>query len=706
VLALKLGLKSLSTGKENNMSNTRSQRAPRLWRNTFFCGTALTGAILGVAFWNQSTSTHSLMPPLRAELTNSVNAPEFPAGFAWHNVEKPLSIRGLRGKVVLLDFWTYGCINCIHILPDLKKLERKYPNNLVVIGVHSAKFENESDAANIRNALLRYNIEHPVVVDQKMRLWNEYTVNAWPSFVLIDPAGKVVGSVAGEGNYEILDQTISELVQKFRATGGLNETPLKLALEAAKTSPTPLWYPGKVLADEANKKLFIADSNHNRILITDWNGNVEAVAGSGVAGTQDGSFGDATFNNPQGMALQRARNGDLTLLVADTNNHMIRSLDLKRGIVSTLAGTGKQAAWRRGGGIGTRAALASPWDLQLVGSTLYVAMAGPHQIWDMDLNTKRIGPFAGSGREARLDGTLQTAALAQPSGLTTDGKSLFFADSESSSVRAVDLPGNGTRVRTLAGGDPNSGDLFTFGDKDGDSQSTLLQHPLGVAFHNGKVFVADTYNHKIKVIDLQSGRTSTWVGGGRGDKDGAQAQFYEPGGLSIAGGKLFVADTNNHKIKVVDLATKSTSTLQLKGVPAALAAEPERPVRPSDAEAGTIRVQPVVLAPNTQGELLLDVKLPAAHHLNEDSPQRVQVRVEGSGANLSKTLVKDKELQLPLRVPLKTGAVGSKGSIVLSASIFYCTDQAGLCKFKTLRFRAPFEVREGGSQVVKLQTQL
>ncbi len=688
------------------MPDTRSQSASRsasrLWKNTLVCGVALAGGVLGVAFWTQKPS----MPPLKAEPTNTINAPEFPTKFAWHNVDKPLTLRGLRGKIVLLDFWTYGCINCIHVLPDLKKLERKYPNELVVIGVHSAKFENESDAANIRNALLRYNIQHPVVVDQKMRIWNDFTVNAWPSFVLIAPNGKVVGSVAGEGNYNTLDQNISQLVQKFRANGQLNETPLKFALEAAKLSPTPLWYPGKVLADEASGKLFIADSNHNRILITDWDGNVEAAVGSGVLGAQDGSFEEATFSGPQGMALQRGADGNLTLYVADTNNHLIRALDLKSGTVSTLAGTGKQAAWRASGGVGTQAALASPWDLQLVESTLYVAMAGPHQIWKLDLDSKAVAPWAGSGKEARIDGNLQSAALAQPSGLATDGKELFFADSESSSVRAVDLPETGTSVRTLAGGDPNSGDLFTFGDRDGKRGQTLLQHPLGVAYQNGKLYVADTYNHKIKVVDPKSGQTNTFVGGGRGDKSGTQAQFYEPGGISIAGDKLFVADTNNHTIKVIDLATKSTSTLILKNVPPAQEAEPERKVRPTNPEAGTIALQPVVLAPNTQSELVLDVKLPTAHKLNEGSPQRVQVRVEGSGVNLSTTLVKDGDLQLPLRVPVKTGAAGSKGSVVLSASIFYCTSNAGLCKFKTLRFRAPYEVRAGGQGQLKLQAQL
>ncbi len=634
------------------------------------------------------------MPAWSAEVTQTINAPDFPAGFAWHNVEKPLSLRALRGKVVLLDFWTYGCINCIHILPDLKKLERKYPNNLVVIGVHSAKFANESDSANIRNALLRYNIQHPVVVDQNMRLWNEYTVNAWPSFVLIDPAGKVVGTTAGEGQYDLLDKTIATTIDTFRKRGELNEKPLQLALEAAKVAPTPLWYPGKVLAREGY--VFIADSNHNRIVIARPDGRVEAVAGSGVMGNSDGSFADATFSNPQGLALKKATNGDLTLFVADTNNHTIRALDLKKGTVSTIAGTGEQASFGAKGGNGTQAALSSPWDLQLIGDTLYIAMAGPHQIWDLDLKTREVEVYAGSGREARMDGPLKSAAFAQPSGLASDGKKLWIADSEISAIRQVDLPNMGGEVRTLAGGD-----LFEFGDRDGRGDSVRLQHPLGVAWQNGTLYFADTYNNKIKTLDPKTGQVKSFLGGGRGDKVDSVAQFYEPGGLSIDDNKLYIADTNNNKIKIVDLGNKNTRELILKDLPPVRAAEPQRPVRPVDEDANTITLQKVILKPNSAGEVVFDVQLPPQHHLNAESPQRVQARVEGTGAKLSSALVSGTDVKLPLRLPLQVGATG-EGSVVLSASIYYCTDAAGLCKFKTLRFRAPFEVSVDGADNLKI----
>ena len=500
---------------------------------------------------------------------NLIRAPEFPANFTWLNTDKPLSLRALRGKIVLLDFWTYGCINCMHVLPDLAKLERKYDKDLVVISIHSAKFANENGRQNIRDAMLRYNIAHPVLVDENMKVWDAYAINAWPTFVLVDPTGRIEGSITGEGNYNVLDKTIANMVRHFGAQGQLNGTPVHFVLDAAKVPKTPLSYPGKVLADAATNRLFIADSNHNRIVISDLNGKVEAVAGSGVAGLHDGAFAAATFHNPQGMALRHAPDGGLVLYVADTNNHAIRALDLKKRTVTTVAGTGQQADLKVTSGPALQVALSSPWDLQLVANTLYIAMAGPHQIWAFDLNSQQLAPYAGAGGEARVDGELRDAVLAQPSGLTTDGKSLFFADSESSSIRAASLPGNGTNVKTLAGGGEPGRNLFQFGDVDGQGEPVRFQHPLGVAYADGTLYVADTYNNKIKTIDPTTGRVQTFLGGAHGDTDGAQPQFYEPGGLSAAGHKLYIADTNNHKIKVADLVTKQVSALALRNLPAA-----------------------------------------------------------------------------------------------------------------------------------------
>lgn len=489
---------------------------------------------------------------------SQVNAPDFPAGLDWLNTERPLSLRELRGKLVLLDFWTYCCINCMHVLPDLKRLERKYANQLVVIGVHSAKFTNEKGTENIRQALLRYEIEHPVVNDRDFDVWQQYAVRAWPTLALINPRGKIVGVHSGEGIFELFDEIIGNLVNYFRAQDVLDETPRQFKLEKQTAPPSLLSFPGKVLADEQSNRLFISDSNRNRILITNLDGAVLDVIGAGAIGNRDGSFVGAEFNHPQGLALD----GD-TLYICDTENHLIRQADLQARTVATLVGTGEQAHHFNQPGIGAEVALNSPWDAVIVNGILFVAMAGPHQIWAINPQTREAVPFAGSGREDHIDGPLLHAALAQPSGITTNGSALFFADSEISSIRAASLLPNG-QVSTLVGLG-----LFDYGDVDGVGEAVRLQHPLGVAYANGKLYVADTYNHKIKELTIATRTCRTLAGSGeRGTRNGAPlvAQFNEPGGITATSAALYVADTNNHLLRRIDLTNRLVSTLELKGL--------------------------------------------------------------------------------------------------------------------------------------------
>src|SRR5712692_10948357 len=614
-----------------------------------------------------------------------LHAPELTGGRGWLNTDKPLSLSALKGKVVLLDFWTYGCINCMHIIPDLKKLEKKYQNELVVIGVHSAKFENEKDTENIRRIILRYEIEHPIVNDADFAIWKAYAVDAWPTRYLIDPAGYIIGRLSGEGGYDALDKVIGETIADFRKRGELNEAPLKLVLERAKVGDLPLAFPGKVLADAKSDRLFIADSDHNRIVIAKLDGTLIETIGAGAHGADDGSFDRATFFRPQGLVLD----GE-TLYAADTENHLIRRVDLKARTVNTIAGTGQQSRQLDRIDMARGTALNSPWDLQLVGRTLYIAMAGPHQIWQLDLTLREVSDFAGSGREARIDGTLIEAGFAQPSGLATDGKTLYVSDAEANIIRAIDLRPNG-RVRTLVGGD-----LFDFGDVDGTGDDVRLQHPLGLARWNDTLLIADTYNHRIKLLDPRARSVKHFVGSGKpGQADGAKSSFYEPGGLSVAGDRLYVADTNNHAIRVVDLKTKETKTLQIRGL---------QPPASNQASASNADVAPnaeeIRLAPQKlragDAVLLINVGLPVGYHLNPTAPQRYQVSVE-SGAQ---SLVVDQQnasrntkgLPLPLRVPVRALSAGA-AELRASFTFVYCReDNTGTCRIKTLIWRAPVEV--------------
>jgi thiol-disulfide isomerase/thioredoxin len=654
-------------------------------------------ALATISFLFYSSNSRSMRGSIMsAQEKVRVRAPEITGGRGWLNTDKPLTLAALKGKVVLLDFWTYGCINCIHIIPDLKRLEHKYPNQLVVIGVHSAKFENEKDTENIRRIILRYELEHPVYNDADYKVWQSYGVRAWPTQVLIDPTGYVIGAVSGEGNYDLIDQVIAKAIDESRKRGELNEEPLKLTLERAKVGDLPLAFPGKILADAKNDRLFIADSNHNRLVVTKLDGTLIETIGVGASGAIDGSFDKASFYRPQGMALD----GD-SLYVADTENHLIRRVDLKTKTVQTIAGTGQQSRDYFQQGPARTIALSSPWDLQIVGRQLYITMAGTHQIWKLDLDKQEVSTFAGSGREARLDGPLLEAGFAQPSGIAAAGGKLYIADSESNIIRAIALSDGG--VETVVGGD-----LFDFGDTDGEGDEVRLQHPLGVVAVEDKILIADTYNHKVKELDPKGRTVKTFAGTGKpGQADGAAPSFYEPGGLTVANGKLYVADTNNHAVRVVDLKTKQTSTLNLKGLqpPAANtpATSPENETGPNVEE---IKVAPARVHEHAKGDLVVSVELPAGYHLNPAAPQRYQVHVEngpehfgffsatilgaiGHEGGASKTA---KDLKLPIRLPFQAFAAGA-ASLRVQVTLFYCReDNTGVCRIKTLVWRVPVEV--------------
>jgi DNA-binding beta-propeller fold protein YncE len=608
-------------------------------------------------------------------------APEFPDGLDWINVDRPLSFAELRGKVVLLDFWTYGCINCIHIIPDLMRLEEEYPDELVVIGVHSAKFDNEGDTENIRQVVLRYGIEHPVVNDSDFRVWNAWGVHAWPTVALVDPAGNVVGLHSGEGVYEVVEPVIESIVEDFDQRGLIDRSPIGIAPESEDQPDSVLSFPGKVLADAEGGRLFVADTNHHRIVVADLEtGEVVQVAGNGNRGFTDGGFAEAQFNQPQGMTLSP----DGTLLyVADTGNHAVRTLDLEAGLVATLAGTGEQArSYPPSAGTVEQVELNSPWDLLLDGDVLYVAMAGSHQIWAIQLDSGQVLPVAGSGREGVVNGDAASAQLAQPSGLALLGDRLFFADSESSTIRYLDIGGD---VGLLAG---SGYGLFDFGDVDGTGTSARLQHPLGVAVADGVLYVADTYNNKIKRIDAGSGETETYLGGEAGWRDGSDALFYEPGGLDAADGRLYVADTNNQAVRVVDLATGDTSTLVLYGV--------ERFAPEDDGFAGTVvRAEPVQLAPGA-GTVLVDIGFPPGYKVNDLAPFTMQWHSDGIadfGADAERSIVAP---EFPVEVA--ADFVAGEGLVVGDVTVYYCTIEAqSLCLIDEVRFEIPVEVSPGGA---------
>ena len=473
---------------------------------------------------------------------------DFPKDLAWLNVSRPLSLDDLRGRVVILDFWTYGCINCMHVLDDLRRLEKKYGDDLVVIGVHTPKFDNEKNIDTLRRIVVRYGIEHPVVNDRESILARLYGMRAWPTQYVIDIKGRVLGKVEGEDNFEVLDRVVGELLAERDGEGPTTRLPLKP--EKAFFAGSLLAAPGKVAVGAG--RVAVADTLHNRIIVAATDGKIARIVGDGKAGLVDGEPDEARFDAPQGLAF-----GDGVLYVADTGNHAIRRIDLADGSVETIAGNGRMGS--RGLAIfgATSTGLRSPWALALQGDHLYIAMAGDHQIWRLDLDRGKIRPWAGNGRESIEDGEIRAASFSQPSGLALRKGHLYVADAEASAVRRIDIEKE--RVETLVGKG-----LFDFGDVDGDFDRARLQHVLGIAAGNDdELYVADTYNHKLKRLDLKKHRVTTVASTGRPGR-GSGGALNEPGGLAVLDGDILIADTNNNRIMRYDPEKRELSEWVLR----------------------------------------------------------------------------------------------------------------------------------------------
>jgi thiol-disulfide isomerase/thioredoxin len=463
---------------------------------------------------------------------------DFPHGLTWFNVARPLTLDDLKGRAVLLDFFTPGCINCIHMLPDEKKLEEHFGTRLVVVGIDSPKFEASKTKAGLLSFIQRYDLHHPIVLDPDMQMWNAYGVQAWPTLVLLGPDGKVEKTFIGEQSYEQLAGPVQAALANAPPASRLPKLPLQPIAARTRALATP----GGIAVSPS--LVAIADTGHNRIVLADHAGKLVAVIGTGCAGHADGDYAHAQFTRPHGLAFH-----DGALYVADTDNQLIRRIDLASKTVTTVAGSGERGFAIAGNFPARSAVLNSPWDVAWSGNVLYVSMAGDHQIWRYDPAAQTIGPWAGTGQEGLRDGPRGDAQFAQPSGMSVHGDTLYETDPESSSVRAIALPEG--KVTTLIGHG-----LFDFGMRNGKADRAQLQHAEAVAWNAGSLYIADTFNNALRKLDLASHQVST-----------VAALLDRPLAVAaLAPDTLLVAEGDANRIDAVHLPDGKVTTWTIAGL--------------------------------------------------------------------------------------------------------------------------------------------
>ncbi|MFF4669327.1 NHL domain-containing thioredoxin family protein [Streptomyces sp. NPDC001279] len=540
-----------------------------------------------------------------------VRAPELIGKGGWLNTgDRQYTLADLRGRIVVLDFWTFCCVNCLHVLDELRELEEKHRDTVVIIGVHSPKFVHEAEHEAVVDAVERYEVRHPVLDDPELATWKQYAVRAWPTLVVIDPEGYVVAQHAGEGHAHAIEKLVEELETEHAAKGTLRRG------DGPYVPPEPvathLRFPGKALL-LPDGGFLVSDTTRHRLVELEADGEtVRRHVGTGDRGYADGAADNARFSEPQGLAVLP----DGRIAVADTVNHAVRALDRTTGTVTTLAGTGRQ--WWQGSptsGPAREVDLSSPWDVAWFADRLWIAMAGVHQLWTYDPATETVRVAAGTTNEGLVDGPAEEAWFAQPSGLavSADGERLWVADSETSALRYVERDGTGFAVRTAVG----TG-LFDFGHRDGAADQALFQHPLGVtALPDGSVTVCDTYNHALRRYDPASGEVTTLA-----------TDLREPSDSVLVDGDLVVVESARHRLTRLRLPEEAVRVVDRAHRTQRAATE----IAP-----GTLRLDVVFRAPAGQK---LDTRYgPSTRLLVSATPPELLAEGAGAGSDLFRDLV-------------------------------------------------------------------
>ncbi|MEV6120347.1 NHL domain-containing thioredoxin family protein [Streptomyces sp. NPDC052077] len=534
-----------------------------------------------------------------------VRAPELTGGGGWINTGgRDLDLAALRGRIVVLDFWTFCCVNCLHVLDELRELEERHRDTVVIVGVHSPKFVHEAEHRAVVDAVERYGVEHPVLDDPELATWKQYAVRAWPTLVVIDPEGYVVAQHAGEGHAHAIERLVAELEEEHAAKGTLRRGDGPYV--APEPQPTTLRFPGRALLLPSGNFLVSDTTRHQVVELAEDGESVVRRIGGGERGFADGTADTASFNEPQGLALLE----DGSVVVADTVNHALRRYDPATGEVTTLAGTGRQ--WMQGepsSGPAREVSLSSPWDVAWWRGRVWIAMAGVHQLWAYDPAGDTVAVTAGTTNEGLVDGPGAEAWFAQPSGLAATPERLWVADSETSALRWVEPDGT---VRTAVG----TG-LFDFGHRDGAAGQALFQHPLGVtALPDGSVAVSDTYNHALRRYDPATGEVTTLA-----------TDLREPSGAVLAGDDIVVVESARHRLTRLRLPEEAVRV-------EAVAHRTRR--EPTEVAPGLLRLDVLFEAPAGQK---LDTRYgPSTRLLVSSTPPGLLRGGEGAGTGLSRVL--------------------------------------------------------------------
>lgn len=603
----------------------------------------------------------------------------------WLNVSRPLEIADLKERIILLEFWSYGCVSCIEALPEVKRLEEQFGSKLLVIGVHSGKLENEKDVAAIKKAILKNDITYPVVNDPEMQIWNSFSVKAWPTFILINPRSNVVESYVGAKSLEKVKIDLKEIISKYKYQ--VNRDPLPTLLEKYNLIGNVLSFPTKLeYANDFSYKsrhlpvIFIANSGKNNIVVSSLAGDIVTKIGSPKEGLQDGSFDVASFNAPHGMLYQGGK-----LYVADTGNHALREIDFKTGRVSTLIGSGQQGEVVESNGEFLDAKdldLSLPTDIEFFPdrNNIVIANSGTHQILSYNIAKQTVSILAGDGSQGIADGKYPENSLSQTTDMSAFGRKLYFVDAESSSLRVLDESGN---LKTLIGHDSSKS-----GHKNGDKNNGLMQHPMGLMVDDTGAYISDSFNHAIRKYDFASGQISDFVGGKkRGDGLGSSAntQFDEPEGIIAVLDRFYVADTNNNRIVSVGRGTLNSELLDVMP-PLQLPKEGFLQYLPNLQAMENITVK-------ADSEIIIKIDLKKGWRLNEMGPSFVNLleMVKDKQANLVDSfdwhIVKTKEIKLP--------KLSSGKDYMLQGSIYYCEEKRNaLCYIKSYEQRVNADADE------------